>query len=101
MTSAHESGANFDQMTSEQKSAFFAELGILSPQTNTENYDFFAFIVNQKVSAIFIASKDHMQQYIDALSSNPVIVKLTLAQKNVVQTGWDYDNDAVAFSQPQ
>lgn len=101
MTLAHESGANFDQMTSEQKTAFFAELGILSPQTNTDNYEFFAFIVNQKVSAIFIASKDNMLQYIDAFSSNPVIVKLASAQKNVVQVGWDYNNDAVEFSQPE
>lgn len=100
MTTVHESGANFNEMTSEQKVAFFEGLGISNPQINPDGYEFFAFIVDQKVSAIFVASKENMQEYITAFSSNPVVVKLTSAQKNLVQTGWDYNSESGELSQP-
>lgn len=99
--SAHAAGANFDEMTSAEKEAFFANIALASPTITPDAYEFFAFVVNGEVSVVFIASKDSMQDYIDALSSNPLIVKLATAQKNVVGVGWAYEEQTNEFSQPE
>jgi len=99
--SAHTAGANFGQMTPEEKEAFFAELALASPKITPDAYEFFAFVVGGDVAAVFIAHKEGMQNYIDALSSNPVIVKLAPEQKNVVGTGWAYEEQTGQFSQPE
>lgn len=99
--SAHADGANFDEMTSEEKEAFFANVALASPKITPDAYEFFAFVVEGRVGAVFIANKDNMQNYIDALSSNPIIVKLTALQKNVVEAGWEYEEQTGEFSLPE
>jgi len=98
---SYSAGGNFANMTDEEKQQFFANIALSSPTLTPEAYEFFAFVVNGKVEAIFIATKQTMQNYIDALSSNPIIVKLSTAQKNVVEMGWDYDEQSGNFSQPE
>lgn len=99
--SAYASASNFGEMTAEEKEAFFASIGLASPKVTPEAYEFFAFVVDAKVAAVFIANKESMQEYITAFSSNPTIVKLTAEQKNVVQMDWDYDGGTGEFSQPE
>lgn len=72
-----------------------------SPEANPENFEFFAFVVDGQISAIFIASKEHMQDYISTWSSNPLTVKLTPEQKNVVAKGWNYNHETGGFSAPE
>lgn len=97
----HAQAGNFENMTPEQKNGFFQQLGLLNPQISPERYEFFAFVVDDAVAVVFMATKDHMQKYIDTLSSNPTIVKLTPQQKNVVLTGWNYDSETGEFSEPE
>ena len=73
---------------------------LANPTENPEAFEFFAFVVDGRVAAIFIASKETMQNYIAAWSSSPIIVKLAPEQKNVVQLNWDYDAENEEFSQP-
>lgn len=73
---------------------------VANPTENASAFEFFAFVVDGKVSAIFVANKEHMQDYITAWSSNPITVKLTPSQKNVVANGWNYDQETGEFSQP-
>lgn len=93
--------SNFDEMTSEQKEAFFATIGVKNPSINPEGFEFFAFVVDGKVAALFTCSKETMQDYINAWSSNPTIVKLTDAQKNIVFKDWNYDEQTGEFSEPE
>lgn len=72
-----------------------------NPVENPSAFEFFAFVVAGKVAAIFMANKEHMQDYITAWSSNPITVKLASAQKNVVANGWNYDSTTGEFSQPE
>jgi hypothetical protein len=99
--SAHSQSAIFDEMTSEQKLNFFAQIGLENSQISPDGYEFFAFVVDGVVSVIFIASKESMQKEIIAWSSNPTIVKLTPEQKNVVLENWIYDSETGEFSQPE
>lgn len=99
--SAHAQAANFDQMTSEEKQAFFAQIGVESSQISPDGYEFFAFVVGGKVAVVFIASKESMPKEIAAWSSNPTIVKLTNEQKNVVLEDWNYDSETGEFSEPE
>lgn len=99
--SAYASGQNFNEMTPAEKEAFFAAIGLSSPKVTPELYEFFAFVVDGRVVAVFIANKQHMQDYITAFSSNPTIVKLTAEHKNVVQADWEYNEQTGEFSQPQ
>jgi len=94
-------GSIFSELTSEQKVEFFALLKAANTLENPEGFEFFAFVVDGKVSVLFTPSKETMQNYIDALSANPVIVKLSAAQKNEVFVGWDYDEQTGEFSQPE
>jgi len=91
---------DFDEMTQEEKEAFFAEIARANPELNPDGYEFFALVVDGKVSVIFTPTKEVMQEYIDTLSSNPIVVKLTPAQKNVVLRDWNYDEQTGDFSQP-
>ena len=70
-----------------------------NPMENPEAFEFFAFVVDGAVDAIFIASKETMQNYINAWSSNPITVKLTAEQKNVVQVDWSYDAESGSFTE--
>lgn len=99
--SAHANSANFENMTSEQKEAFFAQIGNASSQTNPDGFEFFAFVVDGKVSVVFIASKATMQKEIAAWSANPIVVKLSDAQKLTVLENWDYDAQTGEFSEPE
>lgn len=72
-----------------------------NPAENPSEFEFFAFVVDGKVAAVFIASKEHMQDYITAWSSDHLTVKLTPEQKNVVAKNWDYDQETGQFSQPE
>ena len=74
--------------------------GLNNPLENPEAFEFFAFVVDGKVATIFMASKENMQNYIAAWSSNPVTVKLTPEQKNVVLEDWNYNSQTGEFSQP-
>jgi hypothetical protein len=98
---AHDLSSNFHEMTPEQKQAFFAQIGLASPKINPNGYELFAFVVSNKVSVIFTASKENMQDYIEAMSSNPLIVKLTPEQKNLVAKGWNYNPENGGFSAPE
>ena len=98
---AHDLSSNFHEMTPEQKEVFFAQIGLASPKINPDAYELFAFVINNKVSVIFTASKENMQDYIQAMSSNPLIIKLTPEQKNIVVQGWDYNSENGGFSAPE
>lgn len=65
-----------------------------------EDYDFFAAIVDGKVSATYVAHKEFMPELISAFSSDPKIIVLADNQKNVVQPNWTYDEQTGAFLQP-
>lgn len=99
--SAHSQSANFDEMTSEQKEAFFAQIGFASSQVSPDGFEFFAFVVDGKVAVVFIANKESMHKEIAAWSSNPTIVKLAPEQKNVVLENWNYDAQTGEFSEPE
>lgn len=98
--SAHADATNFGEMTSEQKEAFFAQIGNASSQTNPSGFEFFAFVVGGRVSVVFVASKASMQKEITAWSANPIVVKLTDAQKLTVLENWNYDAQTGEFSAP-
>jgi hypothetical protein len=98
---AHAGSAIFDEMTSEQKETFFAQIGLSSSQISPDGFEFFAFVVDGKVAVVFIANKESMHKEIAAWSSNPTIVKLTPEQKNVVLENWDYDAQTGEFSAPE
>jgi glyoxylate utilization-related uncharacterized protein len=72
-----------------------------NPTENPDAFEFFAFVVDGKVSIIFTANKDHMQDYITAFSSSPTVVKLASQQKNVVTYNWNYNSQSGEFSQPE
>lgn len=93
------SSSDFNAMTSEEKEAFFAELALNNPEISPAGYEFFAFVVGGNVGEIFTANKSGMQHYIDTFSSNPIVIKLTPEQKNVVKKGWSYDSETGVFSQ--
>jgi carbonic anhydrase len=92
---------NFDEMTDEEKQDFVAATAANSPAMNPSGFEFFAFVVDGQVAAMFTLTKRAMENYIDALSSNPTIVKLAVSQKNVVAVGWDYDAETGSFSKPE
>jgi glyoxylate utilization-related uncharacterized protein len=96
--SAHAGSAQFEEMTPEQKESFFAQIGSASSQVSPDGFEFFAFVVDGKVSVVFVASKASMQKEITAWSSNPTVVKLSDAQKLTVLENWDYDAQTGEFS---
>jgi hypothetical protein len=97
---AYRSSSNVDEMTLEEKETYLISIGLGSPKITPDLYEFFAFVVEDKVSVIFIANKEYMPDYINAFSSNPTIVKLSNEQKNVVEMNWNYDSQTGQFSQP-
>ncbi|NDB36008.1 MAG: hypothetical protein EB023_11855 [Flavobacteriia bacterium] len=76
-------------------------ISLANPLQNPDEFEFFAFVVEGKVKAIFIAAKETMQSYIVPWSSNPITVKLNSDEKNVVQLEWDYNAATREFSQPE
>lgn len=99
--SAYADGANFEEMTPEEKEEFFTNIALANPKLTPDAYEFFAFVVGGLVMAVFIAHRDTMQNYIEALSANPIIVKLTAPQKNVVEAGWEYEEQTGQFTPPE
>jgi len=93
------SSSDFNEMTSEEREAFFSEILLNNPEISPAGYEFFAFVVGGNVGEIFIANKSGMQHYIDTFSSNPIVIKLTPEQKNVVKKGWGYNSETGVFSQ--
>jgi len=71
-----------------------------SPLQNPDLFEIFAFVVGGEVAVTFAAHKEYMDNYIAAWSSNPVVVVLSDAQKNVVNTGWAYDAETGTFTEP-
>ena len=71
-----------------------------SPLQNPDLFEIFAFVVEGEVAVTFAAHKEYMANYIAAWSSNPKTVVLTPAQKNVVESGWVYDEQSGSFSNP-
>jgi glyoxylate utilization-related uncharacterized protein len=71
-----------------------------SPAQNPDLFEFFAFVVDGEVAVTFAAHKEYMANYVAAWSSNPKTVVLSDAQKNVVGTGWVYDETTGAFAEP-
>lgn len=65
-----------------------------------DDYDFFAIVADGEVAEVFPANKQQMSRFIAAMSSNPKVVVLTNEQKNVVQTGWTYNQETGAFTEP-
>jgi len=94
-------GSNFYELTPEQKLEYVALVRDANVFENTDGFEFFAFVVDGKVAVLFTPTKETMQNYIDALSSNPIIVKLSNAQKNEVRAGWNYDAQTGEFSESE
>lgn len=70
-----------------------------NPTENPDAFEFFAFVVDGKVSIVFTADKQTMQDYVAAFSSNPTVVKLTPQQKNIITYNWNYNSQTGEFSQ--
>ena len=66
---------------------------------NPDDFDFFAAVVDGQVATVYHAPKE-MGEFITAFSSNPKIIVLTNDQKNVVQTGWIYNQETASFTEP-
>jgi len=66
---------------------------------NPDDFYFFAAVVDGEVATVYHASTQ-MTEFIAAFSSNPKIIVLTSDQKNVVQTGWIYNQDTDSFTEP-
>lgn len=56
-----------------------------------EDYEYFAFIVDNEVAAIIPMNKDNLAGWVAALSSDPKVVKLEENQKDVVAPGWTFN----------
>lgn len=53
-------------------------------------FEFFAFVVDGEVTVIYPLQKA-IESYVAAWSSDPKVVKLSDEQKNIVYSGWTYD----------
>ncbi len=63
-----------------------------------EDYEYFAFVVDNEVAAVIPMNKDNLSQWVAALSSDPKVIKLEENQKEVVISGWTFDGEN--FSSP-
>jgi hypothetical protein len=63
-----------------------------------EDYEYFAFVVDNEVAAVIPMNKDNLAQWVAALSSDPKVIKLEEDQKEVVISGWTFDGEN--FSSP-
>ena len=71
-----------------------------SPVEYPGDYEFFASIVDGEVATVYPAHKVLMPEVVAAWSSNPKIVMLPEDKKNIVQTGWTYNQETGDFSEP-
>lgn len=62
----------------------------INPSKNPEEFEFFAFVVDNEVAVIYPIQKA-MELYTSAWSSDPKVVKLTDEQKNRVYSGFIYN----------
>jgi|GEM_PF-6369463 len=58
----------------------------INPVSHPESFEFFAFVVDGEVGTIFPVH-NQAELLIAVFSSDPKVIKLTPAQKNVVQNG--------------
>lgn len=71
-----------------------------SPIEAPADFEFFAAIVDGEVATVFPAHKTFMPEAVAAWSSDPKIVVLPEDKKNVVQTGWTYNEETGTFTEP-
>jgi len=68
-----------------------------NPADHPEDYEFYAFIVDDEVATIMPVSATNMPLHNAVFSSDPIVKKLSPEQKNVVVQGWTWDgNEFVA-----
>lgn len=58
-----------------------------------EDYEYFAFIVDDEVAAVIPMNKNNLAQWVAALSSDPKVIKLEEDQKDVVVSGWIFNGE--------
>lgn len=62
----------------------------INPSKNPEEFEFFAFVVDNEVAVIYPIQKT-LELYTSALSSDPKVIKLTEEQKTRVYSGFLYN----------
>lgn len=62
-----------------------------NPADHPEDYEFYAFIVDNEVAVVMPVSATNMPLHNAVFSSDPIVKKLSLGQKNVVVQGYTYD----------
>lgn len=62
----------------------------INPSTNPDEFEFFAFVVDNEVAVIYPIQKK-LELYNAAWSSDPKVIKLTDEQKSRVYSGWVYN----------
>lgn len=68
------------------------------PAPKKEDYEYFAFVVDNEVAAVIPINKNNLAQWVAALSSDPKVIKLEDSQKDTVISGWTFDGEI--FSAP-
>jgi len=63
-----------------------------------ENYDYFAFVVDNEVAVVIPVNNKNLPDWVAALSSDPKVIKLEEDQKDVVVSGWIFNGEQ--FSLP-
>lgn len=62
----------------------------INPSRNPEEFEFFAFVVDNEVAVIYPIQKS-LELYTAAWSSDPKVIKLTDEQKSRVYSGFLYN----------
>ncbi len=62
-----------------------------NPADHPEDYEFYAFIVDNEVAVVMPVSVTNMPLHNAVFSSDPIVKKISTEQKNVVVQGYTYD----------
>lgn len=71
------------------------------PPFNQADFTYFAIVVENEVAQVYPMRTLALEALVAALSSDPKIVVLAPAQKDVVVPGWTYNVETGEFIEPQ
>lgn len=67
---------------------------IKSPTDSPQEWEFFAFIIDEEVAVVMPMHKSNMPAHVAALSSDPKVVIVPDELKNIVKSGWKYSQES-------